>query len=99
VGPIGNRIIRRLDRVYSFDMSNMQKFSMRSCILPGFILSDHTPVLAELKGAPADQRSTMYRMNNSHIKDKALQKKIDAMWVHKILEGEITKKKKVFVLV
>jgi hypothetical protein len=50
---------------------------MRSCILQGIVLSDHAPVLAELRRAPAERQSSIYRINNGHLKDAALQKIID----------------------
>jgi endonuclease/exonuclease/phosphatase family metal-dependent hydrolase len=43
------RRLQRLDRVYSFDTKSAGKYQIHSLVLPGFNLSDHAPVLAELK--------------------------------------------------
>lgn len=88
-GPLGDRILRRIDRIYVPDNLTNTKFTASSStILPGFAFSDHAPALLSLFLAGNKQRPQC-RMNTSHISDPELQRKIKEMWdVEEILSTE-----------
>ncbi|KAL3701849.1 hypothetical protein R1sor_019871 [Riccia sorocarpa] len=73
------RILKRLDRVYAHEDLLTRKFT--SSILPGFMLSDHLPVLASLHlSNTAPEGTSKYRVNIDLLKDNQLQEKISTEW-------------------
>lgn len=78
--PLGNRLLRRLDRVYLASGNHGANITAQSTILPGIAFSDHAPVWATLSLENAPTRPSCHRMNASHFVHPEFKLRISRMW-------------------
>lgn len=86
---LGNRTLRRLDRIYLTDSSLGPRLGCSSTILPGFAFSDHAPVWAEMVAGERQRRPTRFRMNPSHFINPVYKERIRVMWERGHTRGEV----------
>lgn len=85
--PPGNRVLRRLDRIYFSQGGVGPSGVCSSTILPGFAFSDHAPVRPTLTFVPPPNRPSRFRMNTSHFDNPTYKDRIVAMWAPVDLKG------------
>lgn len=85
--PLGNRMLRRLDRVYLGKGSNGANIVGHSTILPGIGFSDHAPVWATLTLDNAPTRPSCHRVNASHFTHPEFKERITRMWEAEVIYG------------
>lgn len=77
---IGERVLKRLDRIHFCDFARASKFTICSSIMPGYCLSDHAPVLATIRTTSQHSRPSLYRINARHLQDELLLSKLKELW-------------------
>lgn len=83
---IGECVLKRLDRFLFSDSSRPRPFQLLSSILSGFYLSDHAPVIAEIKIIGQPLRPSLYKINTKHLHVVALLEKLRLLWEELKLE-------------
>lgn len=78
--PPGNRILRRLDRIYFSQGVGRMPGECSSTILPGFAFLDHAPIWGTLSFGISHMRPSCYRMNAAHFGNPTLKERIKTMW-------------------
>jgi hypothetical protein len=72
----GDRILRRIDRIYAPLPSAWMNFEVSSKVIPSYSLSDHLPVLAKCKSACIKKFPSGYRMNIGQLEIPAYRCKL-----------------------
>lgn len=79
--PLGDHILQRIDRIYTPMKQGETKIKeSHSFIMPGFLMSDHAPMLLMVKIHGYQTQPTQHKMNTNHLLDPNLQDQIQDMW-------------------
>lgn len=78
--PIGDRVLKIIDRIHFSEFARQCPFTITSTILAGYFLSDHAHVLATIRTVDAHTRPSLYCLNTHHLKNEKLLEKLRGMW-------------------
>lgn len=85
--PLGNRMLRRLDRMYLSLGNAGADITGTSTIIPGIAFSDRAPIWATLSLDNAPSRPSCHRMNASHFNHPEFKERISRMWEAEVNRG------------
>lgn len=77
---IGDRVLKRIERIHCTVTQSRNTFQVTSSILPGFAFFDHAPVIGVIKVGGKIEGPSIYHMNVKDLQDEKLVGKLEEMW-------------------